>query len=65
MTRGRVLAGAESEEAVGSLVSGAYVFVFGQLDQSEVVFETAVRAPNLLNQLPSALTDAASFLDLS
>lgn len=59
---GRV-AGVELEEAVGSLVSGVCVFVFGELDQSEVVFETVVRAPNLLNQLPSALTDAASFLD--
>lgn len=36
--------------------------VFGGVDQSEVVLETVVTAPNLLNQLPSVLTDAASFL---
>lgn len=39
--------------------------VFRELDQSEVVFETVVRAPNLLNQLPSVLTDTVSFLELS
>lgn len=37
--------------------------VFGVLDQSEVLFETVVRATNLLNQLPSALTDTVSFWD--
>lgn len=36
--------------------------VFGGVDQAEVVLETVVTAPNLLNQLPSVLTDAASFL---
>lgn len=35
--------------------------VFGAPDQSEVLFETVVRATNLLNQLPSALTDTVSF----
>ena len=33
----------------------------GGFDRSEVVLETVVTAPNLLNQLPSVLTDTASF----
>lgn len=37
--------------------------MFGLPDQSEVLFETVVRATNLLNQLPSALTDTVSFWD--
>lgn len=39
-----------------------FVCVFGGVvDQSEVVLETVVTAPNLLYQLPSVLTDTASF----
>lgn len=37
------------------------LFVFGGVDQSKVVFETVVTAPNPLYQLPSVLTDTASF----
>lgn len=56
---------AREEEVEGQNVY-VYVCVFGWwgwggVDQSEVVLETVVTAPNLLNQLPSVLTDTAFF----
>lgn len=57
----RWVVGEESEECSMCECVFMYSSVFGELTLSEVVFETAVRAPNLLIRLPSVFTDTVSF----
>lgn len=66
VTQGRGLAGFLGWDERNSWRSVRVVCVclsvfFGGVDQSEVALETVVTAPNPLYQLPSVLTDTASF----